>query len=72
MRLDRFYITARYPDALPSGSTARRHFTQKDAEEALAIARGGMDTLSRWAVLLVVPRTIGQCSANPTTHKEPK
>ncbi|WP_298136899.1 HEPN domain-containing protein [Acidiferrobacter sp.] len=72
IKLDRFYLTARYPDALPSGSTARKHFTQKDAEEAIAIARGGMDILSRWAVSLGVPLTIGQRSANPMTHKEPK
>lgn len=72
IKLDRFYIAARYPDALPSGSTARKHFTQKDAEEAIAIARGGMDILSRWAVSLGVPLTIGPRSANPTTHKKPK
>jgi HEPN domain-containing protein len=59
IKLDRFYIAARYPDALPSGSTARKHFTQADAEDAMAIARGGIDILSRWAVSLGVPLTTG-------------
>ena len=55
IKLDRFYITARYPDALPSGSTVRKHFTKKDAQEAITIAQGGMDLLIRWAVSLGVP-----------------
>lgn len=55
IKLDRFYIAARYPDALPSGSTVRKHFTKKDAQEAIAIAQGGMDLLTRWAVALGVP-----------------
>lgn len=58
LKLDRFYIAARYPDALPSGSTIRKHFTPKDAQEAIAIAQGGMDILSRWAASLGVLITL--------------
>lgn len=54
IKLDRFYIAARYPEALPSGSTVRKHFTKKDAQEAITIAQGGMDLLMRWAASLGV------------------
>lgn len=70
IKRDRFYIAARYPDALPSGSTARKHFTQKDAEEAIAIAQGGMDILSRWAASLGVPLTPAEPSQDPTTARK--
>lgn len=36
--LDRFYIPTRYPDAHPSGPAAK-HYTYRDAEEAIALAR---------------------------------
>lgn len=36
--LDRFYVTTRYPDSLPSG-TSRDHFIPEDAESAQNAAR---------------------------------
>ncbi len=72
IKLDRFYIAARYSDALPSGSTARKHFTQKDAHEAISIAQGGMDILSQWAASLGVPLTVAAPSQYPTNDKKSK
>ena len=72
IKLDRFYIAARYPHALPSGSTARKHFTQKDAEEAIAIAQGGMDILSGWAASLGVPLTMAELSQDTMAAQKSK
>lgn len=36
--LDLYYISARYPDALPDGMTPSEHFTRQTAEEALHFA----------------------------------
>jgi HEPN domain-containing protein len=36
-RLDKFYITARYPDALPSG-IPHEYFEKEEAEEAVKLA----------------------------------
>lgn len=66
IKLDHFSI-ARYPDALASGSTARKHFTQKDAREATSITQGGMGIPSQWAASWGVPPTFAETSRDLTT-----
>jgi len=44
--LDRFYIPTRYPDALP-GTLPEGLPTQKDAEQAIKIARGIFEEISK-------------------------
>ena len=38
-RLDRHYLTSRYPDALPEPAIPAEVYTKQDAEEAVAMAR---------------------------------
>lgn len=43
-RLDRHYLTSRYPDALPEPAIPAEAYVREDAEEAVAIARAVFET----------------------------
>ncbi len=43
-RLDRHYLTARYPDALPEPAIPAEAYAREDAEEAVAAARAILET----------------------------
>ena len=43
-RLDRHYLTSRYPDALPEPAIPAEVYVREDAEEAVAVARAIFET----------------------------
>ena len=45
-KLDKFYITARYPDGLPSG-IPQEYFEKDEAEEAIKLANEVLDFIRR-------------------------
>ena len=46
-RLDRHYLTSRYPDALPEPAIPAESYVREDAQEALTTARAIVQTASR-------------------------
>ena len=46
-RLDRHYLTSRYPDALPEPAIPAEVYTREDAEEAVSIAQSILDSAKR-------------------------
>ena len=44
-RLDRYYLTSRYPDALPEPAIPAEVYTRQDAEEAVRISRTAVDSV---------------------------
>lgn len=46
-RLDRHYLSSRYPDALPEPAIPAESYVKEEAEEALAVARGIFEAARR-------------------------
>ena len=46
-RLDRHYLTSRYPDALPEPAIPAEVYVHQDAEEAVSTARAVFETAKR-------------------------
>lgn len=73
-KLDIYYLTTRYPDMLPEGSSAVDLYDKDDAAEAIGVAEQTFLLLAKWAVdagMLISHEDIS-CVQNGMKRKSPK
>lgn len=68
-RLDKYYISSRYPEMYEASASVPSSFVRRDAEEAIAVAEGTIDILKHWSQEFGVDFPGGQTSPSSEVEK---